>query len=109
MAQATHIPIRLAHLSLVAKLASLEVPDISISPEGDEVRCLGDHLVQLADAVDTYIAAVGQELQSHALCRIDHRLFDGQVLGTLDGFALYEVDRAAEEIDEENHHYARRA
>lgn len=57
---------------------------------------LANDLRLLTDRVDRVIAAYGDYAQS-TLGSVDLDLFKDQLLGTLDGNALYEIEQAAQE------------
>jgi hypothetical protein len=61
---------------LVAELMMLTPPRIPITPDGEDIRALGDHLTNVARAVDTYIGMIGRELASNSPTAVDPSQFD---------------------------------
>lgn len=101
----TRAPLRTAMDKLIEDLIRLRTPRVSMSPDGEEIRALGDHLTNFATAVDTYIKAVGTELASNSPAPIDRSQFDQVVFKGIDGFALYEIEQVAEEWSTANSQY----
>jgi hypothetical protein len=80
----------------------LTPPRIPITPDGEDIRALGDHLTNVATAVDTYIGLIGRELASNSPTAVDQSQFDGVVIKGIEGFALFEIEQTAREWDEYN-------
>jgi hypothetical protein len=89
----------LAHHALVTRLAAARIPRIVGAADGADIRNLADHMIEIADAVDAYVAAIGRELCANAPCEVDRTLFAHPLFGAIDGNALYEAHRIAERID----------
>src|SRR5215467_4828846 len=87
---------------LVAELMILKPPRIPITPDGEDIRALGDHLTNVATAVDSYIEVIGRELASNSPSAVDQSQFDQVVLKGIEGFALFEIEQTAREWDEYN-------
>jgi hypothetical protein len=92
--------LQVAHTQLIARLLSLRVPRIVGEADGPDVRALSDLVVEVADAVDVYLEAIGREAGSHSPSGIDRSLFRKVLFGALEGNALHELHRIADEIDE---------
>ena len=92
-----------AHQAMVARLAALRVPHIVGEADGPDLRNLADHMIEVADAVDAYMEAIGGELRANAPCDIDRSLFVRPLYCAIDGNALYEMHRVADLLDEGRH------
>jgi hypothetical protein len=88
-----------AHHALVARLAALRVPRIVGEPDGADIRTLADHMIDVADGVDAYMAAIGRELAANAPCAVDAALFERPLFAAIDGNALFETHRIADRLD----------
>jgi hypothetical protein len=95
-------PLTCARDRLVAELMMLAPPRIPITPDGEDIRALGDHLTNVARAVDTYIEMIGRELASNSPSAVDRSQFHQVVLKGIEGFALFEIEQTAREWDEYN-------
>ena len=95
-------PLTCARDRLVAELMMLAPPRIPITPDGEDIRALGDHLTNVATAVDTYIAMIGRELASNSPTAVDQSQFEQVVIKGIDGLALFEIEQTAREWDEYN-------
>ena len=91
----------LSHQAMVARLAALRVPHIVGEADGPDLRNLADHMIEVADAVDGYMEAIGRELGANAPCEIDRSLFVQPLYCAIDGNALHEVHRVADRLDED--------
>jgi hypothetical protein len=87
---------------LVAELMMLTPPRIPITPDGEDIRALGDHLTNVARAVDTYIGMIGRELASNSPTAVDPSQFDQVVVKGIEGFAHFEIEKIAREWDQYN-------
>ena len=85
---------------MVQRLAALRVPQSAGEGDGNDLRDLSDHMVQVADAVDSYFAAIGREVIMNSPIKIDAALFE-PVFDAIQGNALFEIDRAANARDAE--------
>jgi len=94
-------PIARAHFALIRELARMHVPQLSVSPDGDEFDDVADYLLRLAQAVDRHVLEVGKEVKFNALCGVDLNLFDRQMQSALEGFALHNIDAAAQAAREQ--------
>lgn len=88
-----------AHHALVTRLAALRLPHIMGEPDGADIRCLADHMIEVADSVDAYMEAIGRELAANAPCPVDVALFRAPLFAAIDGNALFEAHRVADRID----------
>jgi|ERR1043166_107112 hypothetical protein len=98
-----------AHHALVTRLAALRVPRIVGEPDGADMRTLADHMIEVADAVDAYMEAIGRELAANAPCPIDTALFKRPLFAAIDGNALFEAHRIADRLDAERGDFAQPA
>jgi hypothetical protein len=94
--------LQVAHTQLIARLLSLRVPRIVGDADGPDVRALGDYAIEVADAVDVLVEAIGRETRSHAPagCPVDLDLFRRQLFKALEGNALFEISEVADAIEE---------
>lgn len=89
-----------------AKLASLVLHRGYGEPTPDDALALRDDLDTLARCiVDPLIAVIGAEANS-LIGGIDESLFADQLLGALEGNALYVLDRAADTLKEAEREFA---
>jgi len=91
----------ISHQAMVARLAALRVPHIVGAADGADLRNLADHMIEVADAVDGYMEAIGRELKANAPCAIDRSLFVRPLYCAIDGNALHEMHRVADLLDED--------
>jgi hypothetical protein len=91
--------IGIAHHQLIARLMSLRVPRIAGTADGPDIRALSDYLVEVADASDALVAAVGRELKAHAPSPVETALFERPFFKSLEGEALHEIATVADELD----------
>ena len=87
---------------LLGRLDALRSPRILGEPDGDDMRDIGDHMIQVADAVDTYFEQLGRMVQSNAPVKIAQELFRSPCFDAIAGNAVFEVNRAAEALDQDN-------
>jgi hypothetical protein len=88
-----------AHHALIARLAALRVPRVVGEADGADIRNLADHMIEVADAVDAYMEAIGRELAANAPCTVDVELFRRPLFAAIDGNALFEAHRIADRTD----------
>ena len=92
----TH-PIAKAHAALIAELARIQVPQISVYAESDEFEAVADYIRRVTDLFDvTWLQQIGIEVAANALCRVDQAMFCNQFVGAVSGNATYELDCCAE-------------
>ncbi len=87
------------------KLASFKVPRISpiLGPDGDDYRELHDRLSDIAQYIfDPVIQAFGEYAAANYYGKVDLSVFKKRVEYALDGEALYELTRIAEQLDEDS-------
>jgi tRNA C32,U32 (ribose-2'-O)-methylase TrmJ len=102
-------PIEIAHAAMLAGLARLVVPVIPADNEPAHFAAMAQHMMDVAEVVDDYMTAIGDHVAENATVKIDRSLFAAPLLATIEGNAVYEVDRAAEALCEElRDHYAPR-
>jgi hypothetical protein len=100
-AEAPAHPIGVARNLAVAKLAALTIPRIVGEADGPDLRALTDFLEAVWGAVDPLIEAVGREAQANATVKIGRDLYQHQLRGALEGSLTFEINRAADVLDEE--------
>lgn len=94
-------PIAAAHAAMVAKLAAIIPPRLYASNDPEDFEATADYLLAVARVVDGMIRAVGEEVKSSANVRIDMDCFTDTLTHSLEGFATFEITRAADEIKAE--------
>lgn len=97
---ATH-PLAKAQAVMVGELARLAAPRLHVNPLPEEFEDVADYLLRGARIIDAWIKEVGLEVRSAAVTNIDMGPFTEQVVGALQGNAMFEIDRAAEALREE--------
>jgi len=90
---------------LVQRLAALRVPHIVGEADGADFRNLADHATEVAQAVDSYMRAIGREAATNTV-GFEETLFDHPCFGAIDGMGLHELHRHAEAIDDEQQEHA---
>lgn len=73
---------------------------LPLEPSPSDIRALRDDLEALIRAVDPLVEAYGEYAAAYSGHSIDQGLFRDQLLGALDGNALYEIESAAERLQE---------
>ena len=91
-------PFEIAKRKLIAQLARLPVPRIDVTPEPEQLHDVADHLRAVAQAGDEWLRLVGLEVKSNATVRVNMDLFDGQFERAVDGWAVFECERVAEDL-----------
>jgi hypothetical protein len=86
---------------MIARLSSLIPPTIYGEGDGDDLRSLDDHVIQILDTVDGYLYQIYRVAQSNATVELDESCFDGTCFKAWAGNANFELDRAAKALDEE--------
>lgn len=94
-----NIQARWQHLAQVA--AGIQPTRLPLEPLPSEIRAIRDDLEALIRAVDPLIQEYGAYVQAYSGSRIDQSLFKDQLLGALDGNALFEIEEAADELHED--------
>ena len=86
---------------LLQGLSALEIPSLSPLATPGELMSVKAYLEKLAAIVDGHIEKLADEVKRSTPALIDDRWFKGILFGGLEGFALYELDSAADELREE--------
>lgn len=86
---------------LIARIVSLRPPRIVGEPDGDDLRGVSNHMVEIADAVDAYFEQIGRMVQSNAPVKIEQKLFRDPCFQAIAGNAIFEIARVAEALDQE--------
>ena len=99
-------PIRPA-LDQLAAFAACLTPHriVSNAPDQDDAQELVNELLLLCAKVDRVIEAYGEYANDHFSTRIEMPLFKDQLLGALEGNALYELTSAGEREQEDRREY----
>ena len=91
--------LREAALVLRDRIEALRVPNIYGAADGYDMRALSDHVVEMTDAFDAWIAAVGRIVKSHAPWPTDLTEFDQPFFKAIEGNALFEISEVADYLD----------
>jgi hypothetical protein len=91
-------PFEIVRRRLVAELAKIDVPSLDVSPTPDQFQAVKDHLHDVAEIADRWLKNIGEEIRVNATTRIDAAQFDGAFADAIDGFAAFEIERAAEAL-----------
>jgi hypothetical protein len=94
-------PIAVAYAAMLDQLRVLAVPHIHVNPEPEEFEDVADFGLRVAQCMDRFWAAVGNEAQSNATYKLDMKCFSGAFVGALEGMATFELDREATALREE--------
>lgn len=94
-------PFEIAKRALIAKLARLPVPRISVTPHPDQFEAVGDFVAAIARANDECMAAIGKELRANAYRPFKLTNFETPFLDAVDGWALGDIEAMAEDLREE--------
>lgn len=93
--------IHFLRLDLLERLQSLQCPIIVGQADGEDMRRIADHMIEVANAVDAYFEAIGGVVASNSTVAINRGVFAHSVFQALDGNATFECHRAADALDEE--------
>jgi len=94
-------PIAAAHVTLIRELAPLAVPKLHVNTDPEEFENVADYIVRVSGIFDRWLKAVGEDVKSSAVCNVNLGMFTGQFQATVEGYATFELDRAAESLREE--------
>lgn len=86
---------------LLGRLEALRSPRIIGEPDGEDLRDIAEHMIEVADAIDTYFEQLGRMVQGNAPVKIDIKLFQHPCFDAIGGNATWEINRAAEALDED--------
>lgn len=92
----SHNPLARAHYAMIRELARMQVPRIGTNDDPEDFEAVADYLLRVTPLFDRWLQAVGAEVKSNALCRIDENMFSEQFYGAISGNATHELDCAAE-------------
>jgi hypothetical protein len=89
----------IARRDLIAAISAMPVPSpIDPSPLAAQFEEVGEHIHYMAVLVDGWLRKIGAEVASNSTSTCDMRCFTEQFSGAVEGFALFEVQKAAEQI-----------
>jgi hypothetical protein len=94
-------PIAVAYAAMLDELRTFAVPHIHVNPDPEEFEDVADFGLRIAQCVDRFWKAVGDEAQSNATCNLDMQCFTGAFVGALEGFSIFELDREAAALRED--------
>jgi hypothetical protein len=85
----------------VLEIARLVVPTIGVNPHPEEFEDAADYLRRFVAVGDRFLKAFGEEISRKATVSMDMTAFEDAFLGAVDGFATFEIDKAASALREE--------
>jgi hypothetical protein len=89
----------IARRDLIAAIAAMPVPSpIDVDPLAKQFEDVGEHIHYMARLVDVWLRRIGAEVASNSTSTCDMRCFTEQFTGAVEGFALFEVSKAAEQV-----------
>jgi hypothetical protein len=94
-------PLKHALAAMLGALARLTAPVIPAQNEPRHFDAVAGHMIAVAEIVDDYMTAIGDHVAEHATVKIDLSQFAAPLLATIEGNAIYEIERAAEAVREE--------
>lgn len=94
-------PFDSAKRALIAQLARLPVPHIDVTPGPEQLEAVADFVRSLAAYADVCMRAIGKEVASNSITRVDQRDFESPFTDAVEGFATATIERAAEALAEE--------
>jgi|SRR5581483_751191 len=95
-------PFEIARRELIAEMAKLKVPTIGSWPEPEDFLAVKDHIIEVAQIADKWLAAIGTEIRCNATTNINMDYFaSGFSDYGVNGWCLYECDKAAEALESE--------
>jgi hypothetical protein len=100
-----HNAIATVHREAVQALARLYIPRLDVSPSPDQFRDMADFLTHWAKIADRVLKIVGEEAKANSCENVNVGLFDGQFQSTIDGYALFELEKCAEGLQAEYDEY----
>jgi hypothetical protein len=104
-ATATHA-LAVAHQQMVLELSCIAIPRIFVDPEPEEFEDAADYLIRVAQVMDRWLRAVGDEIKSNASTKVDLKYFEDQFVSAINGWSTAEADKAAAALREERDSYS---
>jgi hypothetical protein len=95
-------PIAVAQADMIAELARIVAPVISVSPSPGQFEDVADYVERMVRVMDRWLLAVGEEAQSNSTTQIDMGDFKDKFFEAVDGFATHELDRIAQDLADEH-------
>lgn len=80
--------------------------DMALVPEGEDFRTQIASLVEIAHIVDKLVLQFGEHVREYSPYSIDLSYFRTPLKDALEGYALHEIESAAEQCEEEQAEYA---
>jgi hypothetical protein len=78
-------PLKPARARLISEFLSLVLPSYPNFPAPSDHEGVAQHIRDVANMFDRYLAAIGSEVRDNAVTAIDRHMFAGSFLGTVDG------------------------
>lgn len=94
-------PFQIAKLNLIASLARLPVPTLSVTPDPEQFEDVSDFIRSIASYGDVCMRAIGKEVKSNATVNIDLNAFESPFTDAVDGNATFECARAGDAFRED--------
>lgn len=91
-------PIARAHFAMIRELARMQVPSLGVNAAAEDFEAVADYLTRITSMFDVFLQDVGAEVKDCAPCSVDMDCFAGKFFGAIDGFALFELDKCANEV-----------
>jgi len=95
-----------ARADAILRLAVLELQEVGLPARVHHAEALSKSILDIADAVDPLILAIGEEARDH-WSDLDMRCFDRPVFGALEGDAAFTITDAAEAEEQDRYDYRR--
>lgn len=93
-------PLTAARAGLVSEFLRLVLPRYPKFPAPSDHESVAQHIRDVANIFDRYLAAIGSEVRDNAVTAVDGNLFSGSFLGAVDGNETYAAERQAEALRE---------
>jgi len=94
-------PLEQARRAFLKGLAALKVPTIGSWPTPDDFEAVNDHLRDVAALADEWLRSIGTEVRCNTTENLNLEYFDHTFEAAIDGWASFEITRAAEALFEE--------
>lgn len=104
--QVSHI--EAAYHGMIEKLKAVAVPrGFSVFPVPSQFAAVADFMRETAGIIDEMYAAIGHEVADNSTVRVDMTVFLSPCTDSIDGNALFEVERSCEALIEDHNEMVR--
>jgi hypothetical protein len=94
-------PFEAARLTLIKRLLQLRAPKAyPCAPSPSDHETVADHIREVAEICDEWLAAIGAEVRDNAVTYISAGLFSGSFTGAIDGNETFACTEQAEALIE---------